>query len=173
MNLPSLVPSDSPALRTLCRPVRPDEYAELFDPKFLYRVDKFRKQLGGIGLAAPQLGDCRQWFVWGRSSRDHCELVVNPTILFRAGATERHPERCLSFPGRAEAIDRSVEIEVEYRDSPNAICRRRLHYWSARVFLHEFDHLQGICIVPEPPSLNNPQFIPDCSPKGAYDAQPR
>lgn len=150
----SLVPSDSPILRQPCRPVRPDELPELCDPKFLYRVDKFRKQQGGIGLAAPQIGDGRQWFVWASPRTGGTGgLVINPKVTFRSGATEAFEEGCLSFPGQRMVVTRPVEIEVDYINESGVGLRQRLHYLAARVFLHEFDHLQGICIVPSSSSL--------------------
>lgn len=144
----ALVPSDSPILRTPCRPVRDDEIPELCDPKFLYRVDKFRRQQRGVGLAAPQIGDSRQWFVWNKHGYDSLgELVINPAVTFRLGQTEKMIEGCLSFPGHAVAMDRPTEIGVEYTNERGHFCVCRLHYKAARIFLHEFDHLQGVCIV--------------------------
>jgi peptide deformylase len=148
MNELQLVPSTDPILRTPARPVTPEELPELCDPKFLYRVDKLRKKLGGIGLAAPQVGDSRAWFVWTPLAGIPGELVINPTVTFRSEATDTQIEGCLSFPGQKIKVARPVEIEVEYYDGDAGYRRtRRLHYLRARVFLHEFDHLQGICIV--------------------------
>lgn len=151
----SLVPSDSPILRQPCREVRTAEVPELCDPKFLYRVDKFRKQQGGIGLAAPQIGDSRQWFVWTspKTRTGPAGLVINPKVTFRSGATETFEEGCLSFPGQRMVVARPVEVEVDYINESGVSLRQRLHYIAARVFLHEFEHLQGICIVPSSSSL--------------------
>jgi peptide deformylase len=136
-----LVPPDSPILRTPCRQVRHDEFAELCDPKFLYRIDKLRKQLKGVAIAAPQLGDSRSWFLWEYG------IVINPQVLFRIHETEEKYEGCLSFPDRPPTlVTRPVEIEVSYTDGLQLPVTRRLHYLNARIFLHEFDHLQGHCI---------------------------
>jgi len=136
-----LVPHDSPILRTPCRLVRFDELHELTDPKFMYRVDKLRKQLGGVAIAAPQLGDSRCWFLW------EFGMVINPQVHFRIGKTEVRSEACLSFPDQPDIpVERPVEIEVEYIDGLQLPVRRHLHYFNARVFLHEFDHLNGKCI---------------------------
>jgi peptide deformylase len=144
----SLVAPDSPILRTPCRAVRDSEMPELRDPKFLYRVDKFRRQQKGVGLAAPQLGDSRAWFVWSRHGHDGIgELVINPRVTFYLGQTELLHEGCLSFPGRTVLVARPVEIEVEFVDALGAQRTNRLHYLNARIFLHEYDHLQGTCIL--------------------------
>lgn len=144
----ALVPSDSPILRTPCRPVSEAELPELLDPKFLYRVDKFRRQQGGVGIAAPQLGDSRAWFCWASAFGSlHGGLVINPQVVWRIEHTERDIEGCLSFPGSRVSVARPVEIEVTYTDERGNFHQRRLHYRTARIFLHEFDHLQGICIL--------------------------
>lgn len=152
MLLPSplaLVPPDSPVLRTFSRPVSAEDMTELTDPKFLYRVDKFRRQQGGVGIAAPQLGDPRAWFCWAPAMGDpHGTLAINPAVLWRSEHTERDIEGCLSFPGSRVSVARPVEIEVAYTDERGLHHTRHLHYRTARIFLHEFDHLNGTCIVP-------------------------
>src|SRR6478609_1321162 len=110
-----LVPSNDPILRTPARLVTPEELPELCDPKFLYRVDKLRKKLSGIGLAAPQIGDSRCWFLWAPDGQNG-EIVVNPKVLHRSDATDEQLEGCLSFPGNKARVTRPVEIEVEYYD---------------------------------------------------------
>ncbi len=137
----SLVPPDSPILRTPCRAVRADELPALCDPKFVYRIDKFRKQCGGIAIAAPQVGDSRAWFCWDGG------LYINPRVSFRIGHTTTAQEACLSFPGRSASVERPIEIGVEYTDEKGVFQQRHLHYLAARIFLHEFDHLQGVCIL--------------------------
>lgn len=136
-----LIPETDDTLRQPCRPVRDDELAGFHDDKFRYRAEKFLKASKGLAFAAPQIGDSRAWFLWAGG------FVINPEVLFRSGATELLPEGCLSFPGRIVYVDRPVEIEVRYHDG-HSIRQRRLHYMQARIFLHEFDHLNGTCIVP-------------------------
>lgn len=143
----SLVPPDSPILRAPCRPVRSDELPALCDQKFLYRIDKFRKQNHGVGIAAPQIGDSRQWFCWARSPTTVGGLVINPRVSFRSGHTDNKAESCLSFPGEWILVERPTEIGVEYTDELGVFQQQHLHYREARVFLHEFDHLQGVCIL--------------------------
>lgn len=143
----ALVPPDSPILRTPCREVSSEEMRELSEPKSVYRIDKFRRQQGGVGLAAPQIGDGRQWFIWQETSYPRGEMVFNPKVGFRMNQTESKPEGCLSFPGRTVDVTRSVEIDVEYTNDLGVFRQRRLHYRAARIFLHEFDHLQGVCIL--------------------------
>ena len=137
----SLVPPDDPVLRTVARAVFEWEIPALGDPKFLYWLGKFLKQCDGQAIAAPQFGDSRAYFLWDDG------LVINPRITFRGGMTEERTETCLSFPGREALVERPIEIAVEYTDENRALRSRHLHYHRARVFLHEYDHLIGKCIV--------------------------
>lgn len=54
-------------------------------------------------------------------------------------------ESCLSVPGKAAAKERYEIIEVEYTTQKELI-RETLKYYTARIFQHEYDHLQGILI---------------------------
>jgi peptide deformylase len=90
----------------------------------------------GVGLAAPQVGVRRQVFVWHWESDEglHQGHVLNPSITLRGpwrGRFRGEPaeEGCLSIPGLRYPLARAE--------------RARLR-GSARIFQHEYDHLQGV-----------------------------
>ena len=56
-------------------------------------------------------------------------------------------EGCLTFPGLYLNITRPSEIEVEYEDIQQQTQTKKLQGIMARVFLHELDHLYGVCFV--------------------------
>ena len=95
----------------------------------------------GIGLAANQVGVDAQIFVMGEEKPI---TVINPII------TEVGPERvemeegCLSFPGLYFKVKRPSVVSVQYLDIEQKECIIKLEGLHARVFLHEYDHLQGI-----------------------------
>ena len=95
----------------------------------------------GIGLAANQVGLDAQIFVMGE---ENPITVINPII------TEVGPERvemeegCLSFPGLYFKVKRPAVVSVQYLDTKQKECIIKLEGFHARVFLHEYDHLQGI-----------------------------
>ena len=95
----------------------------------------------GIGLASNQVGLDAQIFVMGEEKPI---TVINPII------TEVGPERvemeegCLSFPGLYFKVKRPAVVSVQYLDTKQKECIIKLEGFHARVFLHEFDHLQGI-----------------------------
>ena len=95
----------------------------------------------GIGLASNQVGLDAQIFVMGEEKPI---TVINPII------TEVGPERvemeegCLSFPGLYFKVKRPSVVSVQYLDIEQKECIIKLEGLHARVFLHEYDHLQGI-----------------------------
>ncbi|HYI32242.1 MAG TPA: peptide deformylase [Glaciibacter sp.] len=109
----------------------------------------------GVGLAAPQVGVPLRIFTF--SYTDEAEqgwrgVAINPELWITpipAGEADEDEdvEGCLSFPGerfpllRADsAILRAVDID----DKPFEI---RASGWLARIFQHEFDHLDGTLYV--------------------------
>ena len=96
----------------------------------------------GIGLAAPQVGIPRRIFVM--DTEQQRRVVVNPEILTVSEESCIMTEGCLSFPKEYLDISRPQCITVNYRDVTGALITETLTGLSARCFLHEFDHLNGI-----------------------------
>ena len=104
-------------------------------------------RLRGVGLAAPQVGIAKRFMLVSESGEpDDVTVVINPEILSKAG-TEEMEEGCLSFPGMYGDIDRATKIEVRYRDLDWVEKSMSLEGFLARVFQHEFDHLNGVVFV--------------------------
>jgi peptide deformylase len=74
------------------------------------------------------------------------EVIINPTIKTKSDSKISFPEGCLSLPGKEFNIDRSTEIVVEYKDIKFNEHNEKMQDYRARVFQHEIDHLNGICI---------------------------
>jgi len=98
----------------------------------------------GVGLAAPQVGINEQIFVVDTGKEVFA--AINPKILKSTG-TEVMEEGCLSLPRVLVDIKRAKNIWVEFTDEENRQVRAQLNGLVARVFLHEFDHLQGKLIL--------------------------
>jgi peptide deformylase len=96
----------------------------------------------GIGLAAPQCGIPRQMFVMDTEGQRR--VVVNPQILTVSQDYCIMTEGCLSFPNEYLDVSRPSTVTVEYRNSDAQLVTETLAGLSARCFLHEFDHLNGI-----------------------------
>jgi peptide deformylase len=98
----------------------------------------------GIGLAAPQIGISKRIFVMGNPQQSY--ICVNPKILSGQGQV-KDQEGCLSFPGLWLHVNRYETIQVEYQDILGKQHQREFTGLIARVFQHEYDHLDGVCFV--------------------------
>jgi len=97
----------------------------------------------GVGLAAPQVGVARRLMLVCPSGEPGDEVVVlNPEILAAEG-DEVGEEGCLSFPGIYGKVPRALKVHVRYQDLDLRVCEFDLTDWVARIFQHEFDHLEG------------------------------
>ena len=98
----------------------------------------------GIGLSANQVNINYQLFVMGADEQS-AEICINPTVLQHTEATVLEDEGCLSFPGIFVQVKRPKEVLVEYFDENLEQRRQHLKDYAVKVFLHELDHLNGIC----------------------------
>ena len=100
----------------------------------------------GIGLAAPQVGISKRLFVMKSDDfQDTFKYFFNPSVLESSKETNIDIEGCLSFPGKFLEVERPNWIKIEYYDYlGNKFADEELSGYTARCFLHELDHLDGI-----------------------------
>ena len=105
------------------------------------RLKMTMKLYAGLGLSANQCGVAERMFVIGT---EEFQLVcVNPKVT-AAGPFVKDKEGCLSFPALFLNVDRPSWIEAEFLDENGETKQVKLEGLSARCFLHELDHLDGI-----------------------------
>ena len=103
------------------------------------------KALQCLGLAAPQIGSQLRMFAMKDPFTGLVEMVINPVVVKKSRETLVDEEQCLSIPKYAFLVNRSKYITVNYTDNyGNRIYNRTFEGLDARVFQHEFDHLDGI-----------------------------
>ena len=95
----------------------------------------------GVGLASNQVGLDAQIFVMGE---ENPITVINPMVTEVGTEKVEMEEGCLSFPGLYMKVSRPSVVSVQYLDIEQKECIIKLEGFHARVFLHEYDHLQGI-----------------------------
>ncbi|KAG0474172.1 hypothetical protein HPP92_016029 [Vanilla planifolia] len=76
-------------------------------------------------------------------------VLVNPVVQKATKKTLLCNEGCLSFPGIFADIERPASVKIDARDIKGARFRFNLSKLPARVFQHEFDHLQGDRFIPD------------------------
>lgn len=97
----------------------------------------------GLGLSANQVGINSRVFVMG--FRDQFKFnVFNPEIVRILGTDSTLDEGCLSFPGIFMRMKRPGSVHVKYYDEKGNKKEEVFSGMTARVFLHEYDHLEGI-----------------------------
>lgn len=111
------------------------------------------KQQKGIGLAAPQVGLLKNFFIIDTVPVEKAGITptekayINPEIISRGENECYYEEGCLSIPGIFEEIKRPEKIEIRYRDIHYNWQEEVLDGILARIFQHEYDHLQGILFI--------------------------
>jgi len=99
------------------------------------------KKNNGYGLSANQCGFEHRVFVMGVG--DEYVAYFNPKIISTEGETHME-EGCLTFPLLLLRVTRPKRVKVEYQDFTGVKREATFDGISARCFLHELDHMNGI-----------------------------
>lgn len=104
----------------------------------------------GVGIAAPQIGINRNaiWIQRFDKPGSPFEFMINPRIIKASILTRKGGEGCLSVPDERGELMRSYAIMIEYQSFDGGWHTEMLEDFSAVIFQHEYDHLQGI-LFPE------------------------
>ena len=96
----------------------------------------------GIGLSANQIGIWERVFVMIRDT----EIITcfNPRIIKESKKEVSMQEGCLSYPDLFLDISRPESVVVKYEDENKKLHKVKLDGLAARVFQHEYDHMEGI-----------------------------
>ncbi|WP_196884966.1 peptide deformylase [Aureivirga sp. CE67] len=134
-------------------------------------IDNMRETMAnahGVGLAAPQIGlSIRLFLVDARPFADDEDLeeeeraflanynkvFINAQIVEEEGDEWAFSEGCLSIPNVREDVFRKDTIVVEYLDENFQKHTEKLTGLAARVFQHEYDHIDGILFTDHLTSL--------------------
>ena len=149
--LPILITGE-PVLHTVAEPVTQfdDTLATLVDDMF-----ETMAEAPGVGLAGPQIGVPLRLFVYDWTDEDdahHRGVAINPVLLISPtpigeADEDDDSEGCLSVPGERAPLlraDRAVLRAFDLDQKPYEI---EATGWLARIFQHEYDHLNGVLYV--------------------------
>ena len=102
-------------------------------------------RLGGVGLSCNQVNLPYRVFVMGSpNDPDSIIPVFNPRIVSVSDHQEYADEGCLSIPGFIITIRRPTEIRIRMDTINGETDTARFNGMTARVFSHEFDHMEGL-----------------------------
>ena len=142
-------------LRKKARPVTK------FDNELQILIDNMIETMraaNGVGLAAPQIGQSLQLAVIeslpqtdneGNDIPDSRELfvIINPRVVWESRDVIDGIEGCLSIPGYVGEVERPYAVRVRAQDRRGKPLKLRLKGWTARIFQHEIDHLNGVLYI--------------------------
>ena len=135
-----------PRLTTRCEPVTNIDKAlgQLLDDMLetMYAAP-------GIGLAAPQVGILKRFFVAdvGGEEAKKPLFMINPEIMERSDTKSVYEEGCLSLPKQFGDVKRSDNVRLRYQDRHGEAHELEADGMLARCIQHEMDHLDGILFV--------------------------
>jgi len=112
-------------------------------------------QANGVGIAAPQIAESYRLFIvasrpnprYPNAPEMAPTAMINPIIIGHSTEVVKGWEGCLSVPGVRGLVPRYQTIQVEYTDRNGELQQQELTDFVARIFQHEYDHLDGIVFV--------------------------
>ena len=136
-----LIPNTHPILHERVKPCSKD-----LDRSEMSRILKENMiHYEGVGLSANQIGISERVFIMVLNMETEETITCfNPRIIKRYDENVYFEEGCLSFPDEIINVERPDRIVVKYEDEDIKHHKIKLSGMASRVFLHEFDHLEGI-----------------------------
>jgi peptide deformylase len=151
-----IVAYGAPVLRKVAKDITSD-YAGL--AKFIEDMWETMYASNGVGLAAPQVNkDIRLFVVDSVQIHEHMEedekqhyndapgikqVFINAQIEAISGAEWAYNEGCLSIPKIREDIIRGENVTIRFLDENFVEHVSTFSGITARVILHEYDHIEG------------------------------
>ncbi|MDD4190157.1 MAG: peptide deformylase [Mangrovibacterium sp.] len=141
----------SPILRKFSYDIHEEDLPEQVSKNMF---DTLKKD-AGIGLAGPQIGLLKKIFIIDTTPlleddpliKKVEQVYLNPQILDASNEKVIYNEGCLSIPGIYKDLYRSDKIRVRYQNLSFETIEEELDGMPARIFQHEYDHLEGILFI--------------------------
>jgi peptide deformylase len=149
-----------PVLREPAQPI-----ADPADPAVQSLIDDMVvtvAEANGVGIAAPQVYQPLRLFIvaarpsprYPKAPEMEPEPMLNPELLWSSEEMEMGWEGCLSIPGMRGLVPRHRSIRVRYLTRNGELREEEYQGFLARVFQHEFDHINGIVFLDRTESRN-------------------
>ena len=113
--------------------------------KLSYTLTENMFHHNGVGLSANQIGIKERAFVMIADMESQDTLTCfNPKIVKESKEMVTMEDGCLSYPEVFLDIVRPETIVVKYEDEGKELHKIKLAGFIARIFQHEYDHMEGI-----------------------------
>ena len=154
-----IVTLPEPVLRRKAKPITK------FDKELQTLIDDMietMREAPGVGLAAPQVNILQQLAVIEYAEDEDDEddegaeenlkpakpkqlfVIINPEIVKASEEKVNGIEGCLSIPGLIGEVERHEAIQVKALNRHGQPVKLKVDGWTARIFQHEIDHLNGV-----------------------------
>ena len=152
MTVRQIIKMGNPLLRKVAEEFTPEEIKSTETKILLEDMWDSLAAVGGIGLAAPQIGISKQLTVIKLSEESdrypdmedtEAFVIFNPKITVLDETEQGFWEGCLSVPGLRGFVERPRSIRVDYLDENAESMYIEVEDFLATVFQHELDHLIG------------------------------
>ena len=151
-----IVAYGAPVLRKICKAIDADLPGL---QKLMEDMWETMYNSKGVGLAAPQVNhDIRLFMIDSKQIMENLEeedkldypndegykgVFINAQVVSTQGDDWSYNEGCLSIPKLREDIFRQEEVNIDFMDENFVMQRRLFNGITARVILHEYDHIEG------------------------------
>jgi peptide deformylase len=145
-----------PLLREKSRKIKKAEFNSTWLIQLIEDMRETMHAAGGIGLAAPQIGEMVQVAIieiddesrrYKNQKSSPFEIFINPKIEYLSDDLWGNWEGCLSVPGLRGYVERPNKVRVEYFDISGKKQEIITDTFMAIVLQHELDHLFGTLYV--------------------------
>ena len=135
-----LIEAENPIMKVRLSGCSPDLDRDDVEEKLLDSM----KNYNGIGLSANQIGIMERVFVmYSDVKKRETITCFNPEIVTKSDTEILMEEGCLTYPGLWLKVKRPDGIEVQYEDKSGEIQNQAMFGLECRIFLHEYDHMEG------------------------------
>ena len=139
----------APVIREIAKPVT--DIASEATQNFIDDLMLTCHDAQGMGIAAPQVYCSKRIFIMSSQPNERYPYapsmeptaVINPTIVWHSEESEKDWEGCLTLPGVRGLVPRYLKIRVTYTTREGEQVEAEYEGFMARLFQHEFDHLNG------------------------------
>ena len=128
---------------------------EISNPEIQSLIDDMLitvKDVNGVGIAAQQVYESYKIFIIASHPNIRYPnapflepfALINPEIITHSEEKVKEWEGCLSVPGIRGLVPRYKSLTVKYLDRNGKPKIAELHDFVARIFQHEYDHINGL-----------------------------
>jgi peptide deformylase len=136
----SLIRHDDPLLYTK-QPIFDFEAPPIDTQELAGTLRTALSELGGVGLAAPQIGLPYRAFA---IKTNPVAVIFNPIIVATGDETNELEEGCLSLKGFTAKVSRYNSLRLRFTTPEGVTMTERYQGMTARIIQHETDHLNGV-----------------------------